>query len=217
MNKVEVVTIKRLITNGQAKLIKECLELSEKKQTFSEDMGRVIEFGQHPALDLFLDFLTPLIEQHTKEKLVPSYQFSRKYLKDSFCRAHTDRESCVWTCSLCIDCGYEKGKLGYRLNGKDIEVEQSIGDLIIIRGCDIKHWRPKVSSEITQMFLHYVPNTDEYKALFFDGKKQLALMLEDSGLLQTENAESRYSVAFDRLKKRFFAALKESLQAAKST
>ena len=56
------------------------------------------------ASDSVLVLLKPLIEEKVGKRLHPTYSYLRIYYKDADLKRHTDRPSCEYSATLCIQC-----------------------------------------------------------------------------------------------------------------
>jgi len=117
-------------------------------------------------METLLEVLRPKVEEVTGLRLLPTYSCFRVYKKGDDLAAHTDREACEVSLTLCI--GFDSDEpwpiyVGNRLMGKGIDLQP--GEAVIYRGCEVQHWRKKFKGvNHAQVFLHYVdadgPNTD---------------------------------------------------------
>jgi hypothetical protein len=121
------------------------------------------------AMDTLLLKVQPIMEEHTKIKLVPTYSYTRMYIKGNELKRHKDRSSCeisttmnlggdIWP--IFIDPNPKNGKIsknGYHPgNSKGIQVVLEPGDMLVYKGCMLEHWRePFEGNECCQVFLHY--------------------------------------------------------------
>lgn len=101
--------------------------------------------------------LLPIMEKNTGLKLFKTYTYFRVYKKGDVLRIHTDRPSCEISVTLHI--GGDKSWDIYVMDKDEnpVKVKLAPGDMLIYRGCDRAHWRPKFKGNIySQVFLHYV-------------------------------------------------------------
>ena len=90
------------------------------------------------------------VEKYTKLKLVPTFSYTRFYVRGDELKTHTDRSSCE--ISATIFYGGEKWPI--YMGGKKIDLEY--GDMLLYRGIDAPHFRkPFKGTETFQVFLHY--------------------------------------------------------------
>jgi len=103
------------------------------------------------------------LSQHTNKKLLPTYTYARIYRNGDVLEKHIDRESCEYSVTITLDYDgkrvwpiYFEDKVNQN-NTKGEMISLDIGDLILYKGQEIVHWRPKFKGEWqTQVFLHYV-------------------------------------------------------------
>ena len=105
--------------------------------------------------DTLLIELKKLMEQKTKLNLFESYSYARLYKTGDILPKHTDRATCEISTTLNIGGDpwpiYLKNK-----NKKSVKILLKKGDMLIYRGCDLKHWRDPFKGKICgQVFFHY--------------------------------------------------------------
>jgi hypothetical protein len=116
--------------------------------------------------------LLPLMEETTGLKLFPTYTYGRIYWKGSTLSKHTDRPSCQYSATLCIDNDPKPWPI--YMDGKKLLLNS--GDLAVYKGCEVEHWRdPYEGNQQIQLFLHYVDANGEYKDWKFDKRKLLGI------------------------------------------
>lgn len=149
------------------------------------DGGKCDEVNNDPAFDLLLDILTPAMSELLNEELVPTYSFARRYYKNAGLRRHTDRNSCYLTVSITLEnSNDEPWPLFVEVDNMEIGTASNVGDLVVLKGQEITHWRePLTSKSHLQLFLHYVPNSSKYKKYFYDERASLSLDVHKAGLL----------------------------------
>jgi len=114
--------------------------------------------------------LLPLIEEQTGLQLFPTYTYGRIYWKGSTLEKHTDRPSCQYSATLCIDVDPKPWPI--YMDGKKILL--NAGDIAIYKGCEVEHWRePYTGNQQIQLFLHYVDANGIYKDFKFDKRTLL--------------------------------------------
>ena len=118
------------------------------------------------AMKNLMCYLSPVVEQHTGVKLIPTYSYLRVYKKGDELKRHTDKDSCEFSVTLTLrreanedvwpiylDPFYENGDLFH--GGRKVNLEE--GDGLIYKGIETPHWRDKFEgSRLAQVFLHYV-------------------------------------------------------------
>ena len=124
-----------------------------------------------------LVFLKPIFSQISQKKLVESYSYWRSYYKGSILERHSDRKSCEYSATICIDKDEDWPILFETLDKNNVSVELEPGDLIFYRGPMLEHWRDEYKGKKhVQLFLHYVDSEGEFAYTnTFDGRPELGL------------------------------------------
>lgn len=105
--------------------------------------------------ETLLSFIKPIIEKKIKLKLIETYSYLRIYKKNDILIKHKDRESCEISVTLNLG-GDSVWPIYLKNNKKEIKIELNQSDLLIYKGCELKHWRNKFKGFICiQVFLHY--------------------------------------------------------------
>lgn len=114
------------------------------------------------AMDTLLLKVQPIMEQHTKIKLIPTYSYTRMYAKGNELKRHKDRSSCE--ISTTMNLGGDIWPIFIKLsNKKNIQVILEPGDMLVYKGCILEHWRePFQGDECCQVFLHYNNALSDY-------------------------------------------------------
>ena len=138
--------------------------------------------------------LMPRVSAETGLSLYPTYAYMRRYGSKSVLPRHKDRAACEISCTICI--GYDGDySWPFRFSGRDgreHEVIQDPGDLLIYRGIDLEHWREPADERVichAQAFVHYVDQDGPHQNEVLDldaGRKGIsaltASMLQQSNL-----------------------------------
>jgi len=133
-----------------------------------------IRWYADPFGETLLDLLKPKIEEVSGKKLFPTYSFFRVYRQGEELIAHTDRPSCEISVTISIA---QVGKISRIWMQKGAELpsnyELSPGSGVVYKGCDILHWREKMTEGqlVVQLMLHYV-DKDGFNAEFKYDKRQ---------------------------------------------
>lgn len=127
-------------------------------------------------------------------------------------KKHKDRPSCEVSCTLTLDKSEDTGiwPIFIEQDEEDIPVHLDIGEAMIYRGCETKHWREELEGEYSShVFLHYVEENGENASYQFDkrtrasGQKNfratLQLRLKSFQLLKQLKMDSTIS-AFVKMK-----------------
>lgn len=115
-------------------------------------------------METLLEVLRPRVEEATGLRLLPTYSCFRVYKKGDSLAAHTDREACEVSMTVCL--GYDSDKpwpihVGRKLMNKGVKLEP--GQAVVYRGCEIQHWRDEFDGvNQAQVFLHYVDADGPY-------------------------------------------------------
>ena len=126
-----------------------------------------------------LIYFTKLYSQISGKNLIPTYSFFRKYYKTNNLSKHIDRPSCQFSATIQIDSSEDtswpiwiKDK-----EGKDIECNTRIGDIVFYKGEEVFHWREELKYEYSShLFLHWVDKDNpKYKPYWFDGREGLGI------------------------------------------
>jgi hypothetical protein len=127
------------------------------------------------AADTLLVTLQPIFEKAIKQKLVPTYSYTRVYKKGAILEPHKDRLSCDISTTLCL--GGDPWLFWYKKGNKKCSVDLKPGDMLAYRGTEIEHWRePFEGKECVQSFLHYnSAGTELAEKNIYDGRPCLGL------------------------------------------
>ena len=150
-----------------------------------KDEFETIEFGAAPFGTILLTRLQKEIEKIINIKLIPTYNYSRKYFRNSVLYAHRDRPSCEISATICIDQDTDNKKPwpiwlkndknyanqtyagAYEISQKldeDIRKQSGCkkilmepGDVLIYQGINVLHWRDQLEGNFSKnVFIHYV-------------------------------------------------------------
>jgi hypothetical protein len=125
-----------------------------------------------PAMESMLLILHPLMEKYTGLDLFPTYSYYRVYRNGDDLAIHKDRPSCEISATICFNYSYNDKEFNWPIIMKGCEVNQSPGDMVIYRGCELFHWRDilKYTEEVwhVQGFFHFVDKNGPYADYKFD-------------------------------------------------
>jgi len=131
------------------------------------------------TMETILLKLQGTIEKNTKLNLVPTYSYTRFYVRGDELKKHKDREACEISATLFY--GGDK----WPIYVDDKKIELNYGDVLIYRGMDVEHWRkPFNGNECFQVFLHYNDVDGPFKYFnkndkrFFIGAPVLAMDMQ---------------------------------------
>lgn len=191
MSKELYQVVRNAISLEMCKLIKDTLIISKDVSYFINDvpLENTTAFGDdqcaysfvtysHHVTEALLLTVQPFVEKFTGFKLFPTYSYSRIYWKNSVLRKHTDRPSCQYSATLCIDNDPQPWEIF--MGGTPVRLNP--GDLVCYKGCEIEHWRePYTGNQQIQVFLHYVDQEDIYCNYKFDQRPLLGLVKDNHG------------------------------------
>jgi len=134
--------------------------------------------------DTFMETLMmkvlPVMEKHTKLKLLPTYTYTRAYKKGDILKRHKDRPSCQISTTLHL--GGDMWPIFIDPTGGDNiptgnQVDLKIGDMLVYSGCDLEHWRDAFEGNVcVQTFLHYNDANGRFgKENIFDKRPMLGI------------------------------------------
>ena len=109
------------------------------------------------AMKNLMCYLTPDMEKHTGESLIPTYSYLRVYKKGDVLKRHIDKNSCQFSLTLTLmrEPSDDIWPIYLETNGI-YKVDLEAGDGLIYRGTVSPHWRDKFEgSRLAQVFLHY--------------------------------------------------------------
>jgi hypothetical protein len=136
-------------------------------------------FSYYGALftESLLLLLKPVIEAHVGVELLPTYSYMRVYYKDAILEKHTDRISCEYSATLCIQCDKENPwPISFHSNGLDKSLILNAGDLCIYKGDELPHWRHTCPYDNhIQVFLHFVGANGPFAEFKFDKRPKLGI------------------------------------------
>jgi hypothetical protein len=130
------------------------------------------------AMETLLEWVKPVMEKHTKLKLIPTYSYARIYKKGDVLHRHKDRFSCE--ISTTMNLGGDDWPIYLEPSGKEglkgIKVDLKSGDMLIYKGMELEHWREPFKGEnCIQVFLHYNNVSKKAELNQFDKRPHLGL------------------------------------------
>jgi len=148
-----------------------------------------------PVFDkLLADFAQP-IGNNIGKKLLPTYTYARIYRPGEVLKRHTDRPACEISATVTLSFDAKNPWPIFVDEQKEISLSMQPGDMVVYRGCELVHWRPKFKGNWhVQVFLHYVDADGPYKDHALDKRKSLGQ--NKSGQVQVENNNSQQEIRF---------------------
>lgn len=118
--------------------------------------------------------LQSLISEITNTHLYPTYSCARIYYNGATLNPHTDRPSCKYSTTICIDTAHIWDFYIKDRGGKERIITLNPGDMCVYSGCDLEHWRQPYNGEKQiQCFLHYVNSKGSYKEFKYDKRPMM--------------------------------------------
>lgn len=143
----------------------------------SQTPGVYSHYGD-PLFDSLLNLSNDNIISCTGLNLTPQYSYYRLYETESELKMHVDRYSCEISVTMCL--GYnidnlEDKSYNWTMYVNDKSINLNIGDILIYRGCEVKHGRDKFEGlNQAQVFLHYNDVDGPYNNKY-DGREYLGI------------------------------------------
>jgi Rps23 Pro-64 3,4-dihydroxylase Tpa1-like proline 4-hydroxylase len=124
----------------------------------------------------FLELLcekTQEVSSILEETVLPTYAYSRVYLKDSVLEKHTDRDACEISLTVHLN-GDKQWPIFIKTpTGEERSVVLNPGDAMLYLGKIAEHWRDSFDGNYySQVFLHYVRSRGDCVYAYFDKKKE---------------------------------------------
>ena len=134
-------------------------------RAYEDEVKHCCSIGGHAFLDSLLIEQQQLMETLANCKLYPTYAYARIHWAGSALRKHTDRESCEFSATICIDNDPDPWPLFVEQTKYILEP----GDMLVYRGRDLKHWRETYTGkQQIQIFIHYVEEGGKYSEFKYD-------------------------------------------------
>lgn len=171
--------VKSIISKEQVKQISDIIK-NLPKEPGDEQVPKSSAFPNLPVINILQGQLIEKMSEITNKRLVPTYTYTRIYLKGAELAPHKDRPSCEYSITLNL---FKSHPWPIYMDKTPIELEP--GDGVVYKGCEIEHSRDIFEGdEYIQVFLHYVDEDGPYKDHIYDKivetpKKTFQFLFED--------------------------------------
>lgn len=188
MNSIDYFEKNRYIYLSEVLSKNICSDLTQHMHKLLEE-GKLVQDEQCPLSwsvygDQKFDGLLANLAKPIGEKLgleiLPTYTYARLYQPGDILKKHTDRPSCEISGTMTL--GYDPDSSIWPIFfGKDKEdpgtsYEVDVGDLVMYRGNELVHWRPKYKGKWqVQVFFHYVDANGPHKEWANDKRQNLGV------------------------------------------
>lgn len=137
------------------------------------EKGKAVNDTQCPLSNSFYDVfgsaqeeILPFVEEFSGKKLKSTYNYCRVYMPNEVLEKHTDREACEYSITLTL--GFDGEPWPFYIEnckGEEKVLKLSVGDAILYKGIERKHWREKYVEGAwqAQVFFHFVDVEGKYK------------------------------------------------------
>jgi hypothetical protein len=138
-------------------------------------------FSHYSALcfETLSQILLPKMQEVTGKKLYPTYTYARIYYNQAEMTIHTDRPSCEYSTTVCIENDPDFGpwEIWFKsLEGKEFSIDLEPGDALVYKGDILEHWRtPYQGQRQMQAFLHYVDKFGPHRDYKYDRRAYTGL------------------------------------------
>jgi hypothetical protein len=141
-------------------------------------------FAQYgdPLMESLLLHNQEIVEGVTGLSLLPTYSYYRVYKSGDELHRHKDRPACEISSTVFLGANYK----GWPIYMGETPVQMQVGSLVVYRGMDIEHWRPKWDAPPdawhVQVFLHYVNANGQHANEKFDGRPMIGIPKQQQGV-----------------------------------
>lgn len=121
------------------------------------------------------------MSQIVGKELYPTYTYARIYYKGAILPSHTDRPSCEYSTTICID---STDLWDFHIedrDGKNNTIKLNPGDMCVYDGCNLPHWRERYEGDMQmQVFLHYVNANGPNSSYKYDKRPMMGVIPKKS-------------------------------------
>jgi len=164
--------IKNFLNATEINLLKDYCKIRHRINIDSKDTHVATldtAFYGDPIMEALMLSKKTLVEKEVGLELLPTYTYWRLYTINATLEKHVDRESCEISITTMIDSDV---KSNWPIYIDKVPVNIDVGDAIVYLGCEVEHWRDKLTSDYqTQVFMHYVNKNGDNKDFFKDKRR----------------------------------------------
>ena len=133
------------------------------------------------VLDKIAQELSGPLSKQLGIELLPTYTYARIYRKGEVLARHKDRPSCEISGTMTL--GFDEASAIWPIFFAEDDDDHvgnmlhiNVGDLVMYRGCDKPHWRPKYKGNWqVQVFFHFVDANGPHKDWKFDRRPKMGI------------------------------------------
>lgn len=162
--------LNKLELEGVKEYLEFCFFKQREKRTKPDSMikNALCIYGD-PVMDYFLCSKKNIVEKVFKKKLLPTYSYSRLYIKGQSLFKHKDRHACEISLTLNV---WQDVNWPIFIEGKAHNCKP--GEAVFYEGGKYEHWREAYKGETCcQIFMHYVDAQGSNIDQAYDGAGQL--------------------------------------------
>ena len=168
------VAVRNFVSEADASVISRYMEYALKSVLYTDrgdDIGPLStnpsKYARYadPMMEVLLVNSREAVETIVGKELLPTYSYSRVYIEGDELERHVDRPSCEYSVTVNVACDGEPWPI-WMQNGdaEPTKVTLNPGDAVIYKGCDVHHWRNKMTQARinAQFMLHYVDKHGQF-------------------------------------------------------
>ena len=170
--------VRNLISEADASVISRYMEYALRGALYTDrgggpspdDPSKYARYAD-PLMEVMLVDSRGAVEAVVGKELLPTYSYSRVYVEGDDLERHVDRPSCEYSVTVNVACDGEPWPIWMQDgDAEPTKVTLSPGDAVIYKGCEVHHWRSKMtrSRVNAQFMLHYVDKNGPFAEYEWD-------------------------------------------------
>ena len=170
--------VRNLISEADASVISRYMEYALRGALYTDRGGGPLpddpsKYARYadPLMEVMLVDSRGAVEAVVGKELLPTYSYSRVYVEGDELERHVDRPSCEYSVTVNVACDGEPWPIWMQDgDAEPTKVTLSPGDAVIYKGCEVHHWRSKMtrSRVNAQFMLHYVDKNGPFTEYEWD-------------------------------------------------